>query len=360
MDGWTALLFTGAIALAAGACKPKEAAGDPAEHVEALPVDILVLSEKPVRDTSEYLAMLSSRSSVALYAQVVGRVSAILVKPGDRVKAGATLVQIDPSQQQANLDQLVAAKKLREANLRFAAERQKRAVVAVGEGIMSRQDFEQAQTEHEAAAADVNAAEAQIKAQSSQLTFFRIAAPFAGVVGDIPVKLGDLVTTGTKVTTVDQNAMLEAYVDVPVERARDLTPDSTVELLDGHGGVVGSSRVTFVADQANAETQSILIKGAFPNETSLRAAQLVRARVVWSTRPGLRLPTTAVVRQSGQPFAYLATADGAGLVAKQRAVTLGAIDGNDFIVMGGLAAGDRVIVSMVQKLHDGAPVAPKS
>ena len=87
------------------------------------------------------------------------------------------------------------------------------------------------------------------------------------------------------------------------------------------------------------------------------AAQWVRARVVWSTKPGLLLPTTAVVRQSGQTFAFVAVEDGAALVAKQRSVTLGAIDGNAYVVDKGIAPGDRVIVSAVQKLKDGAPVA---
>jgi len=104
----------------------------------------------------------------------------------------------------------------------------------------------------------------------------------------------------------------------------------------------------------------VLIKGVFANAAQLRAAQYVRARVVWSTRPGLRLPTTAVVRQSGQTFAFVAQGEGAATVAKQRAVTLGAIDGNEYVVAAGLEAGDRVIVSSVQKLREDAPVAPAS
>jgi RND family efflux transporter MFP subunit len=349
-----------ALALVMSGCKPKEATGEQADQrAPALAVDVLVMQPKPVRDASEYLATLSSRSSVTLYPQVVGHVSHIFVKPGDKVKAGTALVQIDPSQEQATLDQLVAARKLKTANLRFAGERAKRAASLADNGIVSRQDDEQATAEREAAAADLAAAEAQIKAQSSQLRFFKITAPFDGAVGDIPVKLGDLVTASTKLTTVDHNAVLEAYINVPVERAADLTADSSVQLLDASGGSLGESRVTFVSDQANVDTQSLLIKGVFPNAAALKVAQLVRARVVWSTRPGLRLPTIAVMRQSGQAFVFVAEGEGGGTVAKQRAITLGAIEGNDFVVTSGLAPGDRAIVSGVQKLRDGAPVAPK-
>lgn len=350
-----------AVALATGACKPKEAAGDAAEaRPPALSVDVVVLQPTPVRDTSEYLASLSSRSSVALYPQIVGHVSKILVKPGERVKAGAPLVQIDPSPQQATLDQLVATRRIKEVSLRLADERAKRATALRESGLASQQDLDQALTDREAAIADLRAAEAQIQAQASQLKFFTITAPFEGVVGDIPVKLGDLVTTATKVTTVDQNAVLEAYVYVPVERAADVGLDSRVELLDARGATMGESRVTFVADQANVDTQSVLIKGVFPNATSLRAAQLVRARVVWNTKPGLLLPTTAVVRQSGQTFAFVAEGEGAAATAKQRAVTLGAIEGNAYVVTAGLKPGERVITSGIQKIREGAPVTPKS
>ena len=353
-------LFAVSLAVTLSGCKEKEAAGEPAsEPAPALSVDVLVLQAKPVRDTSEYLATLSSRSSVTLFPQVVGHVSQIFVKPGDRVKAGTALVQIDPTQEQAMLDQLVAARTLKAANLRYAGERARRAGALAGEGLASRQDEEQAAAAREAAAAELASAEAQIKAQASQLRFFKITAPLEGTVGDIPVKVGDLVTTSTRLTTVGHNAVLEAYVHVPVERARDLGADSSVQLVDASGASLGESPVTFVADQANVETQSLLIKGVFPNTAALKVAQLVRARVVWSTRPGLRLPTIAVMRQSGQAFAFVAAPEGGGAVARQRAVTLGAIEGNDFIVTSGLAAGDHVIVSSVQKLRDGGPVAPK-
>ncbi len=367
-----------AIALSAAACKPRDAAGEPAEaKPPPLPVDVLVMQHVPVRDTSEFLATLVSQSSVALYPQVVGHVSRIFVKPGERVKAGAPLVEVDPSQQQATLEQSVATKKLKDATLKNAEEKAKRAATLFSDGLMSKQDYDQAMSDRDVAAADTKAAEAQIHAQASTLRFYTLAAPFDGVVGDVPVKLGDLVTTSTSVTTVDQNAALEAYVYVPVERAPELGPTSRIELLDSRDTVLADSGVTFIADHANADTQLVLIKGLFVNSQSLRAAQWVRARVVWSTKPGLLLPTLAVVRQSGQTFVYVAEPVasppthpdppnppahpvGAGFVAKQRKVTLGAIVGNTYAVKDGLKPGESVIVSAVQKLHEGAPVAPNT
>jgi RND family efflux transporter MFP subunit len=276
------------------------------------------------------------------------------------VTAGTPLVEIDPSQQQAALDQSVATRMLKEATLKNAEERAKRAATLFDEGLVSRQDQDQALSDRDVARADLRAAEAQIQAQASQLRFFTLAAPFDGVVGDVPVKVGDLVTTQTKVTTVDQNEALEANVGVPVERASDLGPTSRIELFDARGATLGESPVTFVADQASADTQLVLVKGLFVNSAKLRAAQWARARVVWRVTPGLLLPTTAVVRQSGQTFAFVAERGAEGLVAKQRKVTLGAIEGNAYVVVGGLAPGDQVVLSAVQKLHEGAPVAPNA
>jgi RND family efflux transporter MFP subunit len=353
------LLLAAALAVPVTACKPKEAAGEPAEaKPPPLPVDMLVMAPAPVRDTSEYLATLVSRSSVALYPQVVGHVSRIFVKPGEKVKAGTPLLEIDPSQQRATVDQMVATKRLKEATLKNTEERARRAEELFTQGLLSKQDHDQTLSDRDVAAADTKAAAAAVEAQASQLRFFTIAAPFDGTVGDVPVKIGDLVTTATKVTTVDQNAVLEAYVSVPVERTADLGPGSRVELLDPRGTVLGESPVTFIAAEAAPDTQLVLIKGLFANQASLRTAQWVRARVVWSTRSGLLLPTTAVVRQSGQTFVFIAEAAGDAAVARQRGVTLGAIEGNAYVVEKGLSPGDRVILSSVQKLKDGAPVAP--
>jgi multidrug efflux pump subunit AcrA (membrane-fusion protein) len=85
----------------------------------------------------------------------------------------------------------------------------------------------------------------------------------------------------------------------------------------------------------------------------------VRARVVWSTAPTLTVPLTAVSRVSGQLFVFVAEAgQGGGLVARQRAITVGPTVGPDYVVTSGLKAGDRVIVAGTQKIGDGAPVQP--
>ena len=91
----------------------------------------------------------------------------------------------------------------------------------------------------------------------------------------------------------------------------------------------------------------------------MRVQQFSRARIVWRTAPGLLIPLTAVVRINGKYFCYVAEQKGEGLVASQRPVELGELIGNDYVVKSGVKAGDRVIVSGIQKIGHGAPVKPE-
>src|SRR5262249_1882833 len=144
---------------------------------------------------------------------------------------------------------------------------------------------------------------AQIRENEVQLDYYRITAPVHGVVGDIPVRVGDHVTPATELTTIDENGLLEAYVSVPVEKAGTLRLGMPIELLDAEGQLIGDGKITFLSPQVNEETQSVLIKTVVQNsDNTLRAAQFVRARVVWSTHEGVMVPAIAILRLNGQSF----------------------------------------------------------
>jgi RND family efflux transporter MFP subunit len=324
-----------------------------------LPVEIVTLADVPIQDASEYLAQLVSRTQVAIYPQVSGVVTSILVKPGQVVKEGAALLQIDPRRESANLSNQVAAMTQREASLELAKRNASRSAALFHEGLVSRQQLEQDQSQAAVAQAEVTAQKAAIGAQSAQLGYYRIEAPFDGAVGDIPVKVGDYVGPQTKLTSVDDNKTLEAYVNVPSEELRLLSDASRIVLMGydrSTNTTIAEAPISFVAQEANPQTQSVLIKARFPNGGQLRAAQIVRARVVWKTHPGVRVPTLAVTRQSGQYFAFVATPGAGGTVAHQVPVTVGDLDNSTFAVVSGLKAGDQVIVSQLQKLREGAPI----
>ena len=182
--------------------------------------------------------------------------------------------------------------------------------------------------------------------------------------GDIPVKLGDYVSPQTKLTSVDDNQTLEAYVNIPSEQIHLINDATRVDILgddQAANTTVAEAPISFIAQEANPQTQAVLVKAKFPNGGTLRAAQIVRARVVWKTHPGVRVPTVAVTRQSGQYFVFVtqpapATMPGGGIVAHQVPITLGEVDDSTYAVRTGLKAGDQVITTQVQKLREGAPV----
>jgi hypothetical protein len=132
-------------------------------------------------------------------------------------------------------------------------------------------------------------------------------------------------------------------------------------VLDREGKTVGTSRVFFIAPNTTNAAQSVLVKSLFDNSRGqLRADQFVRARAIWDKSTGISVPTTAISRVAGQEFVFVAEKNQSGLIARQQAVKLGNIEGNNYQVMSGLKAGDRIAVSGLLQLSDGAAITPQS
>jgi RND family efflux transporter MFP subunit len=323
-------------------------------------VGIEVLAPKPVTLTSEYVGVLKSRRSSEIRPQVDGVITQIFVRSGDKVAPGRALLQIDPLRQQASLESNQASRLAQEAAVGYAQQQFERAKQLLDAGATSQQEFEQAETNLKTAKASLEALKAREQESRVQLQYYRVTSPTAGVVGDVPVRIGDRVTTSTVLTTVDQQAGLEAYIQVPVERAPEVRVGLPVRLTDSRGAVLAETAVNFVSPQVDDRTQSVLVKAPVPATEGFRTEQFIRAVVVWRDEPGLTVPATAVTRINGQYFAFVAEAAEKGLVAKQRALKLGELRGNEYVVIEGLKAGDRLIVSGVQKVGDGAPVQPQA
>ena len=354
------LVFAATVAVAA--CSGKEPASAAAPAPAAPPpmdVKTVTLQPKPVAQSSEFVATIRSLRSTTIQPQVEGFIRQILVKAGDRVRAGQPLVQIDPDRQQAATSVIESQRAAREVDLEFAQQDLARVRQLAQEGVVSRADLDKAETAYKSAQAQLKAVQSQLNENAVELKYYRVTAPADGIVGDIPVRQGDRVTNSTLITTIDQASGLEVYINVPLERAIDLKPGLRVELLNSDGQVLDSTRVTFIAPRADDATQSVLVKAALSQAPpGLRVMQYVRARIVWSNDPALAIPVVAVTRLAGQHFVFVAEPMQQAFVARQKPITVGAIIGDDYVVRGGLQAGDRVIVSNVQKIGDGAPVKP--
>ena len=343
-------------------CTSKAASGPPDGGFPAMPVKVMEAKAVPVNDASEYVAMVKSRDSAVIMPQVEGQITQIFVHSGDRVEAGSAMMEIDPLKQQATVKGLESSRAAQLAQLNLAKQQYERAQGLATAGVVSKQDLDQAKATLDAAQAQMESLDAQVHEQEVQLHYFKVVAPRVGIVGDVPVRVGDRVTTSTQLTTVDQPGSLEAYVYVPVERSAQLKMNLPVQVLDSNGKVLADTRVSFISPQVDNTTQTVLVKARIANgNDALRQAQFIRARIVWGTHQNPEVPILAVSRLAGQYFAFVAEPQAGGsFAAKQRPLTIGETVGNNYEVRDGLKPGDKVIISGTQFLMDGAPVIPQS
>jgi RND family efflux transporter MFP subunit len=325
--------------------------------MQGLPVQTVAVSLSPVPQSSEYVATIKSRRSATLQPQVDGRLTEIRVRSGDRVQSGQVLMSIDPLHQRASVDSARATERQKKALFDYNTaeiERQRKLFEA---GITSRDTFEQAQQAFDNAKADYESAEGASKTQDEQLAYYSIRAPFDGVVGDIPVHVGDYVSSTTLLTTVDENKDLEAYIYVPTERASQVRLGLGVDLMDTNGTLLEKSKIDFLSPEVDSMLQGILVKApVHATPEILRNAQMVKARVIWSTTPMAVVPVLAVTRQGGLSFVFVAQQQNGHWAAHQTVVTLGDTVGNNYSISSGLKPGDKVIVSSTQFLVNDMPV----
>ncbi|HEY9845873.1 MAG TPA: efflux RND transporter periplasmic adaptor subunit [Candidatus Caenarcaniphilales bacterium] len=371
-------------------------------------VKLATVRSGTVDTSSEYVADLDSPRSVTLRPQIEGRVSQIFAKEGEQIAAGRPILQVNPEEQAAAVNSVSAAAEAAQAevenaratlasleaervsnlsDVQFNQREYERYASLAAQGAVARQLSDQYTNRIQTARASLAAINKQIQAQRAtvaraekavrqaqantqeqqvQLQYFKIAAPFAGIVGDIPVKVGDLVDASTQLATVTQNQFLDVNISVPIERAPELRVGMPVELMNPQGQRVGTSRIFFISPNVSNETQSVLIKSRFDNsQGKLRADSFVQARVIWNKRPGVLIPATAVTRLGGEAFVYVAqrkqSQQGqAQLIAQQKPIELGEIRGNNYQVTKGLQPGEEIITSGLLNLRNGVPIVPES
>ncbi|MHC5760550.1 efflux RND transporter periplasmic adaptor subunit [Nostoc sp.] len=368
-------------------------------------VKISTVQSGIIEESSDFIASLKSQRSVTLQPRIQGQVTQILVKSGDSVAEGAAILQVDRTPQsaialkntvppaflmqlanaRATLKSLEAERPSYVANVQLYQQNYEKFVTLAQEGAVSRQTSNQFANRLANAKTSLDAIDSRIQAQratilqaekslqqsnlntqTQQPQSDKITAPFNGTVGNIPVKVGDLVNTSTPLVNITQNRPLEVNISVPLQQGPQLRKGMPVEVMNTQGQKLGRSRIFFIAPNASNETQTILIKALFDNRNGqLRADQLVRTRVFWNQRPGVLIPTTAMTRVGGDTFVYVVETETfpqgvSQQVARQRRVKLGEIKGNNYQVIEGLQPEDKVIISGLLNLRDGVAIVPES
>ena len=324
----------------------------------AMAVEIVTLEAKPIEHTTEFVGTVKSRRSTEIQPQVEGFITRITAKPGQRVGAGALLMEIDSRVPQGQIASLESVRAQREIDVTYARQEAERATKLLKAGAASQMDADRAANALTAAEAQLRTVQEQIRTARTDLGYYRVTSPTSGIVGDIPVREGDRVTKATKLTSIDANAGLEVYLNVPVQQAAKLHVGLPVRIVDDTGATIAEEQINFVSPSVDERTQTVLVKTPVSVPGTLRTDQYVRSYVIWTTEPGLTVPVTAVTRINGQWFAFVAEPGegGKGLVARQRSLQLGPVVGNSYTVVSGLKAGETLIAAGIQKVRDGAPV----
>ena len=403
------------------------------QQAQGTPVQTQRVITGIIQESSEFVGSLEAEQRALVRPETEGRITQILVQPGDRVGVGTPMMQLrldrnraqvnaavaNVSVQRAALNNARAELRIAEAQLResqddrdsaraevarqdaevaLEQEEFKRAQFLVDSGAQSQQQLDLqrrnrdtaiaardsaqkqlnaseaairvAQERIEAARANIdeeNAALSQVQAQvdvvSEDLKDNKIVAPIAGVVADIPVKVGDYVTVGQEITSLVQNQTLELRLAIPAERSDQLQVGLPVQLsLDEGGKPLVTGEISFVSPQVDSENQTILAKASFPNPRGiLRSEQFVRAKVIWNERLGVLIPTTAISYLGNQAFVFVAKTEpeSGQEIAQQKPVKLGGIEDNSYQVLEGLESGERIVTSGILNLSDGTPITSK-
>ena len=326
---------------------------------QALPVKVETVALNQVPSSDSYVATIKSRRSATIQPQVNGNLTQIFVTSGQFVSAGQRLMEIDPRQQQAIVAQQEATEQQLLATYEYNEKDIVRQKALYASGIISKQAYQQASQTYSSSKASYDSQVGARKSAQQQLAYFHITAPFAGVIGDVPVHIGDYVTPTTMLTTLDDNTQLEAYIFIPADRASQVHIGLPVNITDASGNILDRTKIYFVSPQVDNTLQAILAKAKIHTRPEvLRNLQLVRASIIWSSAPTPTVPVLAVSQVGGQPFVFVATDENGHYIAQQKAVNLGQTVGNLYAIKSGLQTGDKVIVSGLQFLVNGAPVKP--
>ncbi|MDG5748438.1 efflux RND transporter periplasmic adaptor subunit [Qipengyuania sp. XHP0207] len=354
-------------ALLLAGCSQSEEQAAPQE----VPVRVVTVTEQTVPNVIELPGRVEPVRTAEVRARVTGIVQERSYQEGTDVREGQPLFRIDPRELRASYNQTQAAltrARATAANARAVVERYR---PLVAEDAISGQEYDAAVAAAREAEANVAQIRAQLDAASLQLGYTTVRAPIAGRAGRAQITEGALVSQadGTLLTTIEQiSPVYVSFAQAASEVLRlrraiaageiDLDENDQVEVRltfsDGTAYPV-PGYIDFLAFSVDQETGTVELRAEFPNpERLLLPGEFVRAQIyAGEVQNGLTVPQRAVSLTEEGGTVFVVNGEGQATV---RQVTLGAMVNGNWIVESGLKAGDRVIVSNLQKIRPGAPV----
>lgn len=359
-------LLAGLGFLAAG-CEKKAGSTPPPPVPEVV---VVTVHPQSMPATFEYVGQTVGSREVEVRPRVSGILQSWNYKEGAAVKAGESLFTIDPANFRAVLAKAEASLAGAEATLSLTSRNAARLKPLWEGGLVSQKDYDDIVSAEQIATANVKAAQAAVTEASLNLSYTRVEAPISGVTSRALKSEGSLVDAQqTLLTTISQidpihvifsfteaehlkftRAMSEGRLTLP----KDGKFSVTLKLADG-SDYAQPGKVDFTDVRVDSTTGTIQARAVVPNPHQiLRSGQFVRVRLSGATRPGaIVIPQRAVLEGPNTKIVLTVNAQG---VVEPRPVQVDDWSGEDWLITGGLNAGDRVIVDGMIKARPGAPV----
>jgi membrane fusion protein (multidrug efflux system) len=363
-------LSTLSATLLLAACSGKEQApaGPPGGAMPPLPVTALEMQPTRVETSVEAVAQTEGAREVEVRARVGGILEKRVFEEGSPVKAGQALYQID----RAPLETAVAQARAQLAEAKARVEQTQREAARLkgllAQQAISQREYDTASSDNSVAQAAVQAAQAALRQAELNLSYATVTAPVGGISGRSVVSEGTLLATGggTLLTTVVQVNPMWVRFSIPEAELSAAMPEGRfkpqairgVELVlpDGSSYPL-RGKLNFAASQIDPKLGTLQLRGEFANpEGRLLPGQFVRARLITGEQSGVfKVPQAAVVQTDKGPIVMTVGADNK---VEPRPVKTGQWSGADWVVLGGLKAGDKVIIDNLMKARPGTTVAP--
>ena len=316
--------------------------GAPGGPPAGVTVEAVKVATASLPQTITAVGSLRSDESITVRPEVAGRISVIGFAEGQRVVKGATLVKLDPSINEADVQQA-------RANLKLAQSKFDRATDLAKSNFISSQAKDEAEN-------NLRVAEAALQLAEAKLAKMEIKAPFSGIIGLRVMSVGDYAKEGADIVNLEAIDPLKVDFRVPEIYMRQVQVGQTLEVaLDALPGKTYDGKVMAINPLVDATGRSIVIRALVKNtDTSLRPGMFARVRLITRDQlEALVLPEQAIVPQGEEQYVFKVV-DGRALRTK---VGVGQRRDGKVEIMSGLAAGDTVVSAGQLKLRDGVAVA---
>ena len=317
----------------------------------AMAADLATVPVRMMNGGDNYVAegLVEAVHQSVIAAQVPGRITELAIKAGDRVKKGQILARIDNQaavqQAGASAAQVASAN----AQLNVARKEFERQQALFKKNYLSQAALDQAEAQFKATEAAVRGAIAQAGAANTQTGFYTLAAPYDGVVAEVPASVGDMAMPGKPLATVYEPGEMRVVASLPQSRVTELPADASVRVeipaLAKEARWQSSTTVT-VLPTADAGSQSVRVRLGLPTGLPVVPGMFARAAFPLKGSGDARLlvPARAVIRRTELTAVYVVPPKGG---AQLRQVRLGKTQGDEIEVLSGVHGGERIAIDPV-------------